>query len=88
LLLTLISTINAKEYNIAAEELMRLNRVVASPALFFALLLGGQPPLQHAFAQVQGNSGQVLTWQEVAVLTPRIVRNFLSEKYGIDLALL
>ena len=37
---------------------MRVNRVVASPALFFALLLGGQPPLQHAFAQVQGNSGK------------------------------
>jgi hypothetical protein len=31
---------------------------------------------------------KVLTWQEVAALTPRIVRNFLSEKYGIDLALL
>jgi len=40
-----------------AEELMRLNRVVAGPALFFALLLSGRPPLQHAFAQVQGNSG-------------------------------
>jgi len=37
---------------------MRLNRLVASPALFFALLLGGQPPLQHAFAQVPGNSGK------------------------------
>ena len=35
---------------------MRLNRMVASPALFFALLVGGQPPLQRAFAQVQGNS--------------------------------
>jgi hypothetical protein len=31
---------------------------------------------------------KVLTWQEVAALTPRIVRNFLGEKYGIDLALL
>jgi peroxiredoxin len=37
---------------------MRLNRVIASPALFFALLLSGQSPLQHAFAQVQGNSGK------------------------------
>jgi cytochrome c biogenesis protein CcmG/thiol:disulfide interchange protein DsbE len=37
---------------------MRINRVAASPALFFALLLGGQPPLQHAFAQVQGTSGK------------------------------
>ncbi len=36
---------------------MRLNRVVAGPALFLALLLSGRPPLQHAFAQVQGNSG-------------------------------
>ena len=36
---------------------MRLNRVVAGPALFFALLLSGRPPLQHAFAQVQVNSG-------------------------------
>ena len=36
---------------------MRLNRVVAGPALFFALLLGGRQPWQHAFAQVQGNSG-------------------------------
>ena len=36
---------------------MRLNRVIAIPALFFALLLSGQPPLQPAFAQVQGNSG-------------------------------
>ena len=35
---------------------MRLNRVVACSALFFALLLGGPPPLQHAFAQAQGNS--------------------------------
>jgi peroxiredoxin len=37
---------------------MRLNRMVASPALFFALLVGGQPPLQRAFAQVQGGSGK------------------------------
>src|SRR5450432_2057819 len=37
---------------------VRLNRVVASTALFFALLLGGPPPLQHAFAQAQGNSDQ------------------------------
>lgn len=35
---------------------MRLNRVVASPALFLALLLGGPPLLQHAFAQAQGSS--------------------------------
>src|SRR5258708_9530690 len=35
---------------------MRLNRVVAFTALFFALLLGGPPLLQHAFAQAQGNS--------------------------------
>ena len=34
---------------------MRLNRVVGPP-LFLALLLGGRAPLQHAFAQVQGNS--------------------------------
>ncbi len=40
-----------------AEEIMRLNRAVASSALVLALLLGGQPLLQHAFAQVQGNSG-------------------------------
>ncbi len=37
---------------------MRLNRVVAGLALFCALLLSGRPPLQHAFAQVQGNSGK------------------------------
>lgn len=36
---------------------MRLNRVVAGPALFLALLLSGPPPLQHAFAQVQSNPG-------------------------------
>jgi peroxiredoxin len=36
---------------------MRLNRVVAGLALFFALLLGGGQLLQHAFAQVQANSG-------------------------------
>lgn len=36
---------------------MRLNRVVAGPGLFFALLLSGRPSLQHAFAQVKGNSG-------------------------------
>ncbi len=36
---------------------MRLIRVIASRALLFALLLGGRPPLQHAFAQVQGSSG-------------------------------
>src|SRR5689334_7176180 len=35
---------------------MRLNRVVGS-TLFLALLLGGRAPLQYAFAQVQGNSG-------------------------------
>src|SRR5436305_1538884 len=35
---------------------MRLNRVVACTALFFALLVGGPPPLQHAFAQAQGDS--------------------------------
>jgi cytochrome oxidase Cu insertion factor (SCO1/SenC/PrrC family) len=37
---------------------VRQNRVVACTALFFALLLGGQPSLQRAFAQVQGNSGK------------------------------
>ena len=37
-------------------HVMRLNRVVASPALFLALLLGGPPLLQHAFAQAQGSS--------------------------------
>jgi peroxiredoxin len=36
---------------------MRLNRVVAGLALFFALLLGGRPSLKHAFAQARGNSG-------------------------------
>ncbi len=36
---------------------MRLNRVVAGLVLFFAWLLCGRPPLQHAFAQVQGNAG-------------------------------
>ena len=36
---------------------MRLDRVVAVPALFVALLLGGRPLLQHAFAQAHGNSG-------------------------------
>ena len=35
---------------------MRLNQLVG-PALLFALLLGGTAPLQHAFAQVQGNPG-------------------------------
>lgn len=37
---------------------MRLSRVVASPAIFFALLVGGQPPLQRAFAQVKGDSSK------------------------------
>ena len=31
-----------------AEELMRLNRVVAVPFLLFALLLGVRPPMQGA----------------------------------------
>jgi len=35
---------------------MRLNQLVG-PALLFALVLGGTAPLQHAFAQVQGNPG-------------------------------
>jgi peroxiredoxin len=37
---------------------MRLSRMVTSPVLFFALLVGGQSPLQRAFAQVQGDSGK------------------------------
>ena len=37
---------------------MRLYRTVASPVLFFALLVGGPPPLHLAFAQVQGDSGK------------------------------
>jgi peroxiredoxin len=37
---------------------VRQNRVVACTALFFALLLDGQPSLQRAFAQVQVNSGK------------------------------
>ena len=37
---------------------MRLNRVVACTALFFALLLGGPPPLRHAFALAQGSSDE------------------------------
>jgi peroxiredoxin len=36
---------------------MRLNRVALGPALLLALLLCGKPQLQHAFAQVQSNSG-------------------------------
>jgi peroxiredoxin len=36
---------------------MRLKRVAVGPALFFALLLGGRPPLQQAFAQARSNSG-------------------------------
>ncbi len=37
---------------------MRLNRVVAGTALFFALLLGGPSPLQQAFALAQGSSDE------------------------------
>ncbi len=36
---------------------MRLNRVVASSALFIALLPGGQLLLPHAFSQAQSKSG-------------------------------
>ena len=36
---------------------MRLNRVVAGPALFVVLLLSGRLLLQHAFARAKGNSG-------------------------------
>jgi peroxiredoxin len=35
---------------------MRLNRIIAGAALFFALLLSGRPPLPQALAQVQGSS--------------------------------